>query len=67
MDPARLEPNDYLLDWKRGGVGYRYCCLIDRDEMDHLASESGLTVLETFRADGKEGDLSLFAIMAPAN
>lgn len=64
IDPAKLEPNDYLLDWKRGGVGYRYCCLIDGEEMNELASGCGLSILETFRADGKEGDLSLFAIMA---
>ena len=63
LDPAGLEQGDHLLDWKRGGVGYRYCHLIDRDELARLADESGLQIKETWRADGKEGDLSLFGIL----
>jgi tRNA (uracil-5-)-methyltransferase TRM9 len=64
IDPAGLEPGDYLLDWKRGGVGYRYCHLIDEEELTRLAAGSGLQLLESWRADGKEGDLSLFGILA---
>ncbi len=64
LDPAGLEPGDYLLNWKRGGLGYRYCHLIDQEEMARMAAESGLDLLETFRADGKEGDLSLFGVLA---
>jgi tRNA (uracil-5-)-methyltransferase TRM9 len=64
IDPAGLEPGDYLLDWKRGGVGYRYCHLIDEEELAQLAAGSGLQLLESWRADGKEGDLSLFGILA---
>lgn len=64
IDPAGLEPGDYLLDWKRGGVGYRYCHLVDEDELNRLAAGSGLDLLESWRADGKEGDLSLFGVLA---
>lgn len=64
IDPAGLEPGDHLLDWKRGGVGYRYCHLVDHAELERLADESGLVILESFRAGGKEGDLSLFAILS---
>ena len=64
VDTAGLETGDYLLDWKRGGVGYRYCHLIDHQELLDLAVESDLNLLETFRADGKEGDLSLFGVLA---
>ena len=63
LDPAGLEPGDFLLDWRRDGVGYRYCHLVDDNELRQLAEESGLELIETFRADGKEGDLSLFGIM----
>jgi tRNA (uracil-5-)-methyltransferase TRM9 len=63
LDPAGLEPGDHLLDWKRGGVGYRYCHLVDRAELERLADESGLLMAETFRAGGREGDLSLFGIL----
>ena len=63
LDPAGLEKGDHLLDWKRGGLGYRYCHLIDQDELAQLAAESGLKLLESWRADGKEGDLSLFGML----
>jgi hypothetical protein len=57
-----LEPGDYLLDWKRGGRGLRYCHLVDEAEVERLAAESGIHLRETFRAGGREGNLSLFAI-----
>ena len=58
-----LEPGDYLLDWKRAGRGLRYCHLVDDAEVERLAAESGLRVRETFRAGGREGNLSLFAVL----
>jgi hypothetical protein len=58
-----LETGDYLLDWKREGRGLRYCHLVDGAEVDRLAAESGLCVRETFRAGGREGNLSLFAVL----
>ena len=58
-----LEPGDYLLDWKRAGRGLRYCHLVDETEVERLAAESGLRVRETFRAGGREGNLSLFAVL----
>ncbi len=59
----KLEAGDYLLDWKRGGRGLRYCHLVDEAEMARLAAASGLRIRETFRAGGREGDLSLFAVL----
>lgn len=58
-----LEPGDYLLDWKREGRGLRYCHMVDKDEVQHLAAATGLHVRETFRAGGREGDLSLYAVL----
>jgi 2-polyprenyl-3-methyl-5-hydroxy-6-metoxy-1,4-benzoquinol methylase len=58
-----LEPGDYLLDWKREGQGLRYCHLVDKAEVEHLAIESGLRVHRTFRAGGREGNLSLFVVL----
>jgi tRNA (uracil-5-)-methyltransferase TRM9 len=58
-----LEPGDYLLDWKREGRGLRYCHLVDGAEVQRLAARGGLRVRETFRAGGREGNLSLFAIL----
>jgi len=65
IDEERLDPGDYLLNWKRGGRGLRYCHMVDEEEVEELASLSGLAVREMFRAGGREGDLSLFAILDP--
>jgi SAM-dependent methyltransferase len=65
IDDADLDPGDFLLDWKRGGRGVRYCHLIDEKEVMQLADASNLTVRKMFRAGGREGDLSLFAILDP--
>ena len=60
-----LEPGDYLLDWKREGQGLRYCHSVDESEVRQLAAASGLGVRQTFRAGGREGNLSLFAVLEP--
>lgn len=64
LQPLGLEERDFLLDWKRGGLGYRYCHLVDEAELEQLAEDSDLVLLDVFRADGREGDLSLFGILA---
>lgn len=58
-----LEPGDYLLDWRRGGRGLRYVHLVDEAEVERLAAASGLHVREAFRAGGREGNLSLVAVL----
>jgi SAM-dependent methyltransferase len=63
VDESELEPGDYLLDWKRGGRGLRYCHMVDEEEVKRLAAASNFVVRETFRAGGREGDLSLFAVL----
>lgn len=63
IDEGDLDPGDYLLDWKRGGRGLRYCHLVDAEELGRLADASGFEVRETFRAGGREGNLSLFAVL----
>jgi SAM-dependent methyltransferase len=63
MEQGALDPGDYLLDWRRGGRGLRYCHLVDEEEVERLAGASGFAVRRTFRAGGREGDLSLFAVL----
>lgn len=67
IDERELEPGDVLLDWKRGGVGLRYCHWIGKDELDALAAQAGLNVAETWRAGGREGNLSLYAVLVAAS
>lgn len=61
IEDWRLETGDYLLDWKRGGVGYRYVHLMDEPEMERLATDSGFRVVRQFYADA---DLNLFSILS---
>ncbi len=62
-----VEANDYLLTWQRGGFSYRYACMIDEGETAVLAQAAGLTIVEQFRSDGREGNLSLYTILVPKN
>jgi tRNA (uracil-5-)-methyltransferase TRM9 len=61
-----VDPGDYLLDWRRGGLGLRYVHHFDIDELNVLAGESGFRVVDSFDSDGKEGNLSLYQIWEPA-
>jgi tRNA (uracil-5-)-methyltransferase TRM9 len=60
------EPGDHLLDWRRGHAAHtalRYCHYIDDDEHAALVAASGLTAVETFRADGHTGDINRYAVL----
>jgi len=52
IDDAQLEAGDYLLDWRRGGYGLRYCSMIAEDELRSLCTQAGLVVEEVARGDG---------------
>lgn len=47
--PGAPEPGDYLLDWKRGGQGLRYCHLVDEAEVERLAAGSGFRARDLSR------------------
>jgi tRNA (uracil-5-)-methyltransferase TRM9 len=57
----QMEPGDYLLDWRRGGYGLRYCHLINEDDLIRLCRTAGLSVRESFLADD---GLNLYVVAA---
>ena len=57
-----VDPDDYLLDWRRGGEGLRYVHHFTQAELARLAEEAGFEVVETFESDGAEGNLGLYQI-----
>lgn len=65
LSPEAVDADDYLLDWRRDGYGLRYVHHFSPQELADLARETGFAVLETFRADGRTGDLGLYQIWAP--
>lgn len=66
LDEVDVEPGDYLLDWKKEGLGMRYAHQLDEEEVTALAEAAGLRVIEHFVADGREGDLSLYSVLTAA-
>jgi len=61
-----VDPKDYLLDWKRGGLGLRYVHHFDEAELAELAKASGFEIIETFYSDGENKKLSLYQIWKKA-
>ncbi len=56
----QVDPGDYLLDWRQGGVGYRYVHLYYPLELDQLAKQSGFSISESFFSDGEGNRLALY-------
>ncbi len=67
LDETDVEPGDYLLDWKKGDGGLRYAHQLDELEISQLAHQAGLEIVDQFRADGREGDLSLYTVLRHAS
>jgi 2-polyprenyl-3-methyl-5-hydroxy-6-metoxy-1,4-benzoquinol methylase len=58
-----VEAHDYLLDWRRGAVALRYCHYVDDTEHAALVAATGLTEIETYRADGFTGTVNRYSIL----
>ena len=65
LDAAQLEEGDFLLRWgdqENARAAIRYCHFTSPDEAAGLIESLPVTIVETFRADGREGRLNSYLI-----
>lgn len=65
VDEAQLEDGDHLLGFATEALP-RYCHFSKPDEVRRLLSDSEITWLDRYEADGKTGDLNLYAVLSRA-
>ena len=66
LGPQDVDPNDYLLDWKRGSTGLRYVHHFDEQELAGFAQAAGFEIVQTFYSDGENKKLGLYQIWKKA-
>jgi SAM-dependent methyltransferase len=57
-----VDDHDYLLDWRRGGTGYRYVHYYTSSELHALAEATGFKIIGLFTSDGEGNNLGLYQI-----
>ena len=65
LSTSDVDRNDYLLDWRSGGVGLRYVHHFDENELEDLARASNFRVIDTFYSDGEGDRLGLYQVWKP--
>lgn len=64
INPDQLEENDFILSWDQGVRALRYCHHLDEQEQQKLLDKlPNLSLLDRFRADGREGDVNTYLIL----
>jgi tRNA (uracil-5-)-methyltransferase TRM9 len=62
LSASDVDPDDYLLDWRRGGQGLRYVHHFSEGELEQLAEAAGFKVIQSFLSDGENGRLGLYQV-----
>jgi SAM-dependent methyltransferase len=62
--PDQLEPGDHLLRWGDGSGPPRYCHFADESETAEWVDSMALEPVDRFQADGREGALNEYLILA---
>jgi SAM-dependent methyltransferase len=62
IDLTQLEPGDHLLPWGDAGSAQRYCHFTGEAEMGELLEGLSFEVIDSYTADGREGNLNRYFI-----
>jgi tRNA (uracil-5-)-methyltransferase TRM9 len=65
LSESDVDPGDYLLDWRQGGLGLRYVHHFSESELAELAGLTGFEVMESFLSDGENHRLGLYQVWRP--
>ncbi|MEK7682621.1 MAG: class I SAM-dependent methyltransferase [Chloroflexota bacterium] len=63
LDQQDVDAEDYLLDWRQGGTGFRYVHHFSGQELRSLAAQAGFSVLAEYQADR---GLGLYQVWQPS-
>ncbi|MCH2173140.1 class I SAM-dependent methyltransferase [Myxococcota bacterium] len=58
-----LEPGDHLLPWGDQTGAVRYCHFANDEELNQIFDDLDCELVETFLADGREGDLNRYYVL----
>jgi tRNA (uracil-5-)-methyltransferase TRM9 len=62
FEVAEFEKNDNILDWQKGEVAYRFSHYYTQSEIMEFAEQLQLEIVNTFEADGKEGNVNRYFV-----
>jgi tRNA (uracil-5-)-methyltransferase TRM9 len=62
LSVEHVEQGDYLLDWRHGGIGYRYVHHFSSEELADLAASTGFSIQETYFSDGENRKLGMYQV-----
>lgn len=62
LQAGAVDADDYLLDWRSGGQGWRYVHHFSDAELRLLAAANNYQVMQSFLSDGQTGNLGLYHV-----
>ena len=62
INESDVDKDDYLLDWRSGGTGFRYAHHYSEDELAYLAKKSDFKIVNSYYSDGATGNLGLYQV-----
>lgn len=63
VDTRELESGDHLLPWGQDAVAVRYCHFADEKQTRQVLDDLPLEIVETYTADGREGNLNRYFLL----